>query len=884
MKIENLKVMRGPNYWSRNRNKLIVMQLNISGIEAYPQNMNDLIRDSVEQLDFLYERPCLFVSKEEYDSVLHDPISVGEFVKHIVLELLFLSGNEYGHGEVHATHNPDIYTVVFAYESEAAGVYAAHATVRFINALINGRDTHTNLIADIETLKNIHDTEKYAPGTQSILDEAVSRGIPYARLDNEAVIILGQGKNQKIISAGMASTTSRVGVAIAADKERTKAILSNAYIPVPKGNIFSCEEELTEIINNLGFPLVIKPVNKHHGQGVTTNITNLSTAIKAFNLAKSISTDVVAEQFIKGWSYRFLVVNYKLIAVAKCVPAMVMGNGVSTIQQLIDDVNSNPERGTGTEKTLTKIEVDKITQRILTERQLTLDTVLPFAEILLLKDTTDISTGGTAIDLTDKVHPANVFLAERIARMLHLDICGIDIIAADINIPVTEKNGAVIGVNANPGFRMHLAPSKGLGRNVGSAVIDMLFPANTSARIPLVAVTGTNGKTTTTRLIAHIAKTAGHMVGFTTTDGIYINDHMIHKGDCSGPSSAAVILRDPTVDFAVLECARGGILRSGLGFDKSDISIVTNITEDHIGTDGIATIEELAKVKMVVPGSTSNNGYAILNADDELVYKMRYNISCNVALFSMHKDNPHIAEHCQKGGLAAYIDNEYIIVSKGKWQTRIAKIDELPLTFLGTATCMIQNILPAVLTGVIRNFDIRLIARALKTFIPSIEQTPGRMNLLHFQKGKLMVDYAHNEAGFIELKKYIDKLPNPYKIGIIAGTGDRRDEDIRKIGFYAAQMFDEIIIRDDKDLRGRTSQEMSLLIAEEISKTNPEALINIIPDELEALRYALGNAPAGAFILACADDVHQTIAYATTLKEEEKQGISHQLFAMKYAS
>jgi len=603
---------------------------------------------------------------------------------------------------------------------------------------------------------------------------------------------------------------------------------------------------------------------------VTTNILSKEKAYEAFDAAHEISDRVIAETYIRGTDYRFLVVNYKLVAVAKRTPAMVMGDDTSTIKELIDEINNDSRRGEDHENVLTTIKVDNVTNSILVQKNLTLNSVLPLGEILFLKDTANISTGGTAKDVSDVVHPYNVFLAERIARLMNLDICGIDVVAENVNVPITEKNGAVLEVNAGPGFRMHLSPSIGPGRNVAEPLIKMLFPAGTPSRIPIVAVTGTNGKTTVTRLIAHIAKQAGLSVGYTTTDGIYVQDQAVFYGDCSGPSSAEVVLRDPIVDFAVLECARGGILRSGLGFDKCNVGIVTNISEDHLGLDEIHSLKELARVKSVVPRSVFNNGYAVLNADDDLVFKMQEDLDCKLALFSMDEDNERIQEHCENGGLAAIVEKGYITICKGEWRTRIAKIKDIPLTFSGRAECMVQNILPAILTAVIYDFKIETVRAALKSFVPSAQTTPGRMNSFKFKNFDLMIDYAHNPEGLRQLKKFVDQTKASVKVGIIASPGDRRDEDIKNVGFIAGQMFDELIIRHDKDGRGRTKEQLTQLAVLGIMRANPNAVINIISDELEAIQYAMDNARKGSFIVVLSDKVQESINYVAEALDAEK--------------
>ncbi len=495
---------------------------------------------------------------------------------------------------------------------------------------------------------------------------------------------------------------------------------------------------------------------------------------------------------------------------------------------------------------------------------------MPEGEVLFLKDTANLSTGGTARDITASVHPQNIFLAERIARLMNLDICGIDIVAEDVMQPITANTGAVVEVNAGPGFRMHLAPTQGTPRNVGEAVIRMLYPNGAPSRIPIVAVTGTNGKTTTTRLIAHLAKNAGKTVGYTTTEGIYIQDQQIYSGDCSGPVSAEAVLRDPIVDFAVLETARGGILRAGLAFDKCNISIITNITEDHLGLNDINTIEELAKVKSVVARSTFDDGFAILNADDDIVYAIKDELDCNIALFSLDENNPRIISHCEEGGWAAIIEKGHFTICKGEWRIRIARVTEVPLTLDGRATCMIKNILPAILAASISDFDARIIRKALQCFVPGPELTPGRMNIIKVRNFEVMIDYVHNTDGFKELKEFMQKTNATIKTGIIGCAGDRRDEDIITMGRYAAEIFDEIIIRHDKDGRGRTNDEITQLITEGIKSEKPEMEVTIISDEVEALSYAMEYAIKGSFIVVCSDEVQKSIEFVKAQQQAQQ--------------
>lgn len=876
MKILEIKVMRGPNYWSTYRHKLIVMKLDLEESEEYPTNKIDGFAERLqEMIPSLYAHRCSEKKQGGFFERVRQGTRLGHVIEHVALEIQSLAGMQCGFGRTRSTNTPGVYHVIFSYQLEHAGIYAAKAAVRIVQALES--DMFYDISKDIKELSRINKNENLGPSTQAIVNEAIKKGIPFKRMDNESLLRLGQGVHQKIIRATVACSTSSIGVEMASDKEETKRILSESFIPFPKGNAIRNLEELDEVISGLGFPIVVKPANGNHGKGVTTNILNKEQAYKAFAIAHQFSNKVIAEKFILGTDYRLLVVNYKLAAVAKRTPASVMGDDASTIKQLIDETNNDTRRGDDHEKVLTTIKVDRVTNSILVQKNLTLNSILPIGEILYLKDTANLSTGGTAKDVTDVVHPSIIFLAERIARLMNLDICGIDIIAQDINLPLSETNGVVLEVNAGPGFRMHLSPSMGSGRNVAEPVINMLFPNNAPSRIPIISVTGTNGKTTVTRLIAHIATQAGHSVGFTTTDGIYIQNQPVYYGDCSGPASAEVILRDPVVDFAVLESARGGILRAGLGFDKCNIGIVTNVTEDHLGLSDIHSLEELAKVKSVVPRSVFKDGYAILNADDDLVFNMKDDVDCNIALFSLNAGNERIQRHYQNGGVAAVIEGDNIIVYKGEWKTKLMKVDEVPLTLNGRSEAMMQNVLPAVLTAVIRDFKIETIRAALQSFVPSGNTTPGRMNIFRFKNFEVMIDYAHNTDGFVQLKKFMDKTKASVKVGIIASPGDRRNEDIKKVGFLAGQMFDEIIIRHDKDMRGRTKEELTQLSILGIMNAKPNAVVSIISDELQAVQHAMDNAKENTFIVLCTDKVRVSIDYITKALEKENQQAKKQV-------
>ncbi|MCO4819516.1 MAG: cyanophycin synthetase [Bacteroidetes bacterium] len=868
MEIREIQAMRGPNYWSVRRHRLIVMVLDLQDMEEKPSDKIDGFADRLKYMfPTMFAHRCSVGTPGGFFQRVEEGTWMGHIIEHIALEIQTLAGMDVGFGRTRGYGEEGVYNVVFAYMEENVGRYAARAAVRICEALISGESY--DLDEDIQEMRVLRENERLGPSTGSIVEEAEKRGIPWLRLNKYSLCQLGYGANQKRIQATVTSETSNIAVELACDKEDTKYLLEQAEVEVPRGEIIRRESSLKETCRYVGFPLVVKPIDGNHGRGITVNINSYEDALVAFREAQKVSRAVIVEKFIVGDDYRLLVINHKLVAAAKRTPAHVIGDGKSTIQQLIDEVNKDPRRGYGHEKVLTAIKVNELTQTLIQSKGYTVDTVISEGEMLILKDTANLSTGGTAEDVTDVVHPANVFMAERISKIIGLDICGIDIMTSDISTPLADTRGAVLEVNAGPGFRMHLAPTTGLPRNVAAPVIDKLFPPGSNARIPIVAVSGTNGKTTTTRLIAYMAKMKGYKVGYTTSDGVYIQNRLLMKGDCTGPSSAEFVLKDPTVNFAVLESARGGLLRAGLGFKNCDVGIVTNVAADHLGLKGIHTIEQLAAVKGVIPETVLPNGYAILNADDDLVYKMRKKVECNVALFSMDEENIHIKAMQKRDGLSAIYENGYITICRGEWKMRISKAVNIPLTYGGKAKFMIQNVLPAVLAAHVQGFSNEDIKVALETFIPSPTQTPGRLNLFHFKNFKILLDYAHNPAGMRALQQFIENIECTVKVGIIAGIGDRRVEDNNEMGSIAADMFDEIIIRQDKRLRGKTEEELIKMLDDGIKMHDPNIKTTIIPSESEAIKHAVDNAVDGSLIVLCSDVVPDALELVKRLKEEE---------------
>ena len=872
MKILKIQALRGPNIWSIRRKKLIQMRLDLEDLEQKPTNKIDGFRERLESMiPSLVEHRCSEGVRGGFFMRVDEGTWMGHVIEHIALEIQTLAGMDTGFGRTRVTKEPGVYNVVFSYLEENVGVFAAESSVRIAQALIDG--TKYDLEADIQKMREIRERVRLGPSTGSIVEEAVARDIPWIRLGTNSLVQLGYGVNQMRFQATITCNTSNIAVDIACDKEDTKRMLENSSVPVASGSICVDEEDLIETIDKIGFPIVIKPLGGNHGKGASINVKTLEEAKSGLEHAQKYGRRVIVEKFITGHDFRMLVINHKLVAAAQRVPAHVIGDGEHTVSELIEIENQDPRRGYGHENVLTEIEIDRDSLDLLEKLGYTEFSVPKKGEIVYLKSTANLSTGGTSVDVTEMVHPENIFLAERISRIIGLDICGIDIMAENLTQPLQQNGGVILEVNAAPGFRMHLAPSEGLPRNVASPVIDMLYPPGKPSRIPIIAVTGTNGKTTTTRLIAHMVKNKGYRVGFTTSDGIYIQNHLLEKGDTTGPYSAEYILKDPTVEFAVLETARGGILRAGLGFSRCDIGVITNIQEDHLGLSDIHTLDDLARVKSVVVRSIKNDGWAILNADDEYCLKIAKELDCNIAYFSMDENQPHVQALSKAGNIVAVFENGYVTIKKGDWKIRIEKVTQIPLTVGGKAKFMIANALAATLAGYLSGFHSEDLSLALQTFIPSAAQTPGRLNIFNFKNFQVMIDFAHNPKGYMAIEDFLGNIDSPHKIGIIAGVGDRRDEDIKECGKIAGRMFDHIIIRQEKHLRGRTEEELIGLILEGIQESNKDITYEIIPKEIEAIKHAINNAKDGTFITALSDVVTNAIEIVQSYLDKENEGI-----------
>jgi cyanophycin synthetase len=862
MRILKIQTLRGPNYWSIRRHKLIVMRLDLENLAETPSNeIPGFYEGLVEALPSLEGHYCSPGCRGGFLMRVREGTMMGHIVEHVALELQELAGMHVGFGRTRETATPGIYQVVIEYLNEEAGRYAGRAAVRLCQSIVDrGRYPKAELEQDIQDLKDFWREASLGPSTEAIVKEAEKKGIPWMPLPARFLIQLGYGINQKRIQATMTNHTTILGVELACDKEATKRILAANGVPVPKGTVINFLDDLEEAIEYVGgYPIVIKPLDGNHGRGITIDIRSWEEAEAAYEAAREVSRSIIVERYYVGRDHRVLVVDGKVVAVAERVPAHVVGNGRSTIAELIEETNQDPNRGDGHDNFLTKIELDRTSYQLLERQGYTLNSVLPKGTTCYLRATANLSTGGIAVDRTDEIHPENVWLAQRVVKIIGLDIAGLDVVTTDISRPLRENDGVVVEVNAAPGFRMHVAPSAGIPRNVAGAVMDMLYPNEQSSRIPILTVTGTNGKTTTTRLLAHIYKQTGKVVGYTTTDGTYIGDFLVESGDNTGPQSAHVILQDPTVEVAVLETARGGILRSGLGFEAANVGVVLNVTADHLGIGDIDTIEQLAHLKSVVAEAIYPDGYAVLNADDHRVSAMAEKTKANIAYFTMNPDSELVRKHIQKGGVAAVYENGYLSIVKGDWTHRIERAENIPLTMGGRAPFMIANALAASLAAFVQNVTIEQIRAGLRTFRASVSQTPGRMNLFNLGKYHALVDYAHNPASYEAVGAFVRNWTSGQKIGVVGGPGDRRDEDFVTLGKLAADIFDYIIVKEDDDTRGRARGSASDLITKGITQVKPNCRHESILDETQAINKALDMAPDGSLVVILPESVSRAI-------------------------
>ena len=869
MKILEIKALQGANFWSSK--PVIRMLLDLEGhAQTLTKDIPGFNERLVALLPSLQEHRCTPGVEGGFIQMLNEGSLITHVIEHLAIELQYLAYMDAFFCKSYPTKQRGVYQVVFEYWVEEAGIYAGEETLRIIQDIIDGEtDEDIDVDGVISEIKRIRDDHYLGPSTMAIVDEARRQGITVIRLDDYNLVQLGEGKYQKRIQASMTSQTGLIAAELAGNKRITKMMLEDNGIPVPRGTIASKLKSVIEDAEFLGYPVVVKPLDGHHGKGVTIGVKNADELAVAFERAREHSVKVIVEKMMVGNDYRILVVDGKLIAAAHRIPAHVTGDGRHSIQELIAIENKNPRRGHGHENVMTLLKVSDITQVLLTEKGYTLETVLAEGEVFQLERTANLSTGGSAVDVTHMVHSANKFLVERAIKIIGLDVAGMDVIAPTLETPITQNGGVIIEVNAAPGLRMHLSPSEGKQRNVGKPIIDMLFPPGTPYDIQIFSVTGTNGKTTTVRLINHIMKGVGRTVGMTSTDGIYIRDRLILEGDMSGPRSARMILTDPSVDGAVFETARGGLLRNGLGYGTADVGVCLNVAEDHIGLGHIESIEDLAKLKSIVPATVRPGGYSVLNADDKWCRWMAAACKEQVIWFSLNPENPAVTEHVENGGIAVVYQNGYITIMDGDLVLPVARAYEIPITMEGKAIFNIQNAMAATAAAYAVKMRVEEIRLGLSSFFPSPSQTPGRMNIIPVKNFDVMIDYAHNPNAYVHIFDLIARLDYQKRILVLDAVGDRRDEDIVQLARISARFSDYIIIYEDKDLRGRKSGEIAGLLQRGLLDAGyPSSKMEEILDEWQAIDRALALAEPRNLVIYMTGRVRKAIKYIYEHKEK----------------
>jgi cyanophycin synthetase len=905
LRIVETRILRGPNYWARE--PVIRQVVDLGVLEEFPSNKIPGFVDAlVEMLPTLEDHACSLGRRGGFITRLREGTWAGHVAEHIALELQNLAGTDVRHGKTRGTGEYGRYNVVFEYREEQVGIEAGRMAVALVNHLVAPSDEAFafDLMAELEKLILLAERLAFGPSTQALLDEAAGRDIPFIRLDRFSLVQLGQGVHQQRIRATMTSRTSGIAVDIASDKKLTNRLLDSAGLPVPRSEVVQTEDDAVAAARRLGYPCVIKPLDGNHGRGVALNLRTEEDVRTAWpeSLRQSRSRDVIVESFITGNDYRCLIIGGKLAAVAERVPAHVVGDGERSVRQLVDATNADPRRGIGHEKVLTKIRLDAAAEELLRDQGFGADDVPPEGAFVKLALTGNMSTGGTSIDRTMEAHPDNVEIAETAARVVGLDIAGIDFICPDIATPVRETGGGIVEVNAAPGFRMHTHPTEGEPQYVARPVVDLLFPPGTPARIPILAVTGTNGKTTTVRMIAHILKLMGRRVGMTSTDGIVVDGRLMKRGDMSGPKSAQMVLQNPTVDTAVFEVARGGILREGLGYDRNDVAVVTNVAGDHLGLGGIDTLGQLANVKGVVVEAVPRSGSAVLNADDNHVYRMGRHCAGRVVLFSMAKQKgedgfDRVDGHTSRGNAAFCLEDtpegELMVLKHGPRKMPVLYTHLMPGTFGGRARMNVANALAAAAAAWASGAHLHDIRQGLRTFTTSFFQAPGRLNLVEVAGTRVVIDYCHNVDGMRQLADFVNRMmvdpqtrsngksaPQPRAgraIGVIGIPGDRRDQDQREYGALAGGAFDEIIIREDKNLRGRQPGETAGNVVDGIRAARAggkarTSKVDKVLDEASAVKAALRRAQPGDLVVVCADDAVGVYREAMSLAGRNQGG------------
>jgi len=873
MKIISTNVYVGPNVFALF--PVIRHVIDIGILEEYPSVAlgDNFINGLVEAIPSLEEHGCSYGVHGGFLRRLREDEGtwIGHIWEHVILELQSLAGSDVTFGKTRGTGEPGQYNMVYEYGQRDVGLEAGKLGRSLLISLLPkeiAKQVNTDISDDFDFASELHDFIRFAqrkefgPSTGSLVQAAESRDIPWIRLNNYSLVQFGHGKHQQRIQATITSQTNHIAVEISCDKEDTHNLLNDLGLPVPRQEMIYGAQQAIRAAHKIGVPVVVKPLNANHGRGVSINLKTdkeIETAVD-FAKAQGTSRAVLVESYLTGMDHRMLVVNGELVAVAKRVPGHVKGDGKHSISELIEIINSDPRRGVGHEKVLTQLQLDDQANRLLSNAGFTPESILAKDEILYLRDTANLSTGGTAIDMTDQVHPDNREMAVRAITAVGLDVGGVDFLTSDITQSYKEVGGGIVEVNAAPGFRMHVAPSEGQSRDVSGKVIDMLFPPGTPSRIPIAAITGTNGKTTTSRMLANILKSSGHIVGMTSTDGVYIDGKLSVKGDMTGPASAQIVLRDPAVDCAVMETARGGIARSGLGYKEADVSAVLNVQSDHLGLRGIDTLEQLAEIKRIVVEVAKDT--AVLNADDPLCLKMADHTRCeHICYVTLNIQHGLVREHIRSGGRAVVletgINGEMITIYDNGAHIPLLWTHLIPATLEGKAIHNVQNAMFAAAMAYSMGKTLDEIRHGLRTFDTSFFQAPGRMNVYDELSFRVILDYGHNAASIDLMSQLADKLDiTGRRIVVLAGPGDRRDEDLVNIGKAAAGHYDLYICKADDNRRGRGFDEAPQLIAKALKEAGiDESSIIVIADEQEAIDHALQSAEADDLVLIFGDAI-----------------------------
>lgn len=839
MKIAGIRTIAGPNVYSHK--PVLVMKLRLeefTDVESFEiEGFNERL---LALLPGLRQHVCAKGEPGGFVERLEEGTFFGHIIEHVALEMTDLAGVAVFHGKTRYAGEPGLYNVIVEYKAEEATNFLLRVAVELVEAV--AKDQFYELEKKLDEARKIAARTEFGPSTRAILDAATRRNIPYFRIGDGSLVQFGYGKHRRLIQAAMTDRTSAIAVDIASDKELTKTLLRHASIPVPYGAVVESETEAVEVMREMNVPVAVKPYNGCQGKGVSLNLMTSAQVQNAFRIAQQYSRQVLVEEMLRGRDYRVLVVGGKVVAASERVPAHVVGDGRHSISELIHLVNQDPLRGDGHDKQLTRIVVDESMMESLRKRNLSLHYVPKTGQVVYLRETANLSTGGTAKDVTDSVHPEVAAVCERAARVVGLDVCGIDLIAETIAQPLKTGDG-IVEVNAAPGLRMHTAPSEGTARAVGDAIVEMMYPEGQPSRVPIISITGTNGKTTITRIIAQAISDSGKTVGMTTTDGIFLGGRQIAKGDTTGPVSARTILSDPAVEVAVLETARGGIVRSGLAYDWSDISVISNIRADHIGQDGIETLDDLLYIKSLIAERVREGGTLVLNADDERLAQLMENprvgrVPKTVVYFSMHPHHVLIKRHMDAGGTAYLLNRGWIVEARGNLKTRVVRASDIPATFGGAASFQIANALAAVAACRAYGLSHEAVAETLMNF-SGAEHNAGRANLYAVAGGYALVDYGHNPDAFEAVCKMAGQWTGRRVTGVIAVPGDRDNSVSEQAARAAAQGFHRLIIKEDKDLRGRESGEIAELLCRVANEAKPGLQCRVILDEKEALREAL---------------------------------------------